>query len=176
MKIDKDIFKENKQHNEEMFQKLKESNKVFEKYNNFEELYVDILGTNIVNIFQDKYKDEWQIAYAEYMQKNGKRFDYIFNSSLKQYNSYSELCEDIAKTCSKEFQKEDNKELFSRLEKLLEKNPQFKNSLNEFCTVCEKNPGKAFEMTSKLGGFATMIAKAYLRYCIHEIMHAQHQR
>ena len=54
MKIDKDIFKENKQHNEEMFQKLKESNKVFEKYNNFEELYVDILGTNIVNIFQDK--------------------------------------------------------------------------------------------------------------------------
>ena len=60
MKIDKDVFKENKQHNEEMFQKLKESNKAFEKYNDFEELYVDVLGGNIVNIFQDKYGDEWQ--------------------------------------------------------------------------------------------------------------------
>lgn len=176
MKIDKDVFKENKQHNEEMFQKLKESNKALEKYNDFEELYVDVLGGNIVNIFQDKYGDEWQREYAKYMQEHGKRFDYLFNPYLKKYDSYSQLCEDIVKTCSKEFDKENNKELFSRLEKLLEKNPAFKDSLNEFCTACEKNPDRIIEMTSKLGGFATMIAKAYLRYCIHEIMHAQHQR
>lgn len=172
----KKVFDENQKHNEQMLKDNIFGEKISKDYASFEQLYVDTVAGIFVDYFKTNYGENWQNEFAKYMQRNEKRFDYIFNPGTKKYNSYNEMYEDIKATCNGEFVKEDNKELFKKLEKLLEKNPAFKDSLNEFCTACEKNPGKAFEMTTKLANFATMIRKAYLRYCIYEIVNAQHQR
>lgn len=157
----KDIFKENQQHNEKMFESGAFGKKSLKDYDSFEHLYVDVVSEVLVDTFQARYGDSWKDEYNKYMQENEKRFNYIFNPNTKKYNSWDEVYNNIKSTCEKEFSVQSNDELLKNIKKLMDKNPQFKKAMGALCDVCLTNPACLMNVTTLVGKFAFQVAKSY---------------
>ena len=164
----KDIFKENQKHNEELFKSGGFGEEISKNYKSFEELYTDTLAAHLVSSFKTRYGDDWALEYSKYMQQNERRLEYMFNPSLKKYNSFEELDKDIKSTCEKEFASQNNKDVLKNLEKLMNKNPQFAKAMGIVCDACMKNPACMMSVTSVIGKFSLQVAKAYLVMGIRE--------